>query len=652
MKYLGQYIQQFISRFRNDVFLEDVSSGTIASGGNLGLDSNNKIVKATISSTTDLTSDVTGTLPVGNGGTGATSLTDNNILLGNGTSAIEASSHLSYTSPSSNQDYIQIGDSSTTLSGITTDNAAPLSIQVDFPIGQTDTAGGDITFIAGASTGTATAGGFKFRSSPSTGSSGTVLNASSEVAALDNAGNLQLDGNLTSAGIVLDGNTITGVDDSTEFTDDDAHIMTSAAINDRFAQINADTTGNAATATALTSGDKTIEGNLRIGGSGDTSNNWITIDARNGDDASGGGICFYETGTDTIGAPQYGAKIVYNEDDDELAIGTMHNNTFMRQIHMDRGSSQVLMQNIKLQTDSTNGPYVFFLKTDTSVADGDSLARIIVRNDDRGSSTNNSQIQWFATEDHDSDSCGTKITFTVTPNGNSQSETTAMTINQDSSLTVGGAITSGGNTVATTNLALDSFADSTSNSIGVGTIELGHASDTTISRVAAGYAQVEGETIVTTITPSISSTQVAQPIATLMARRTLTTAECNALHTTPIGIIPAPGANIVAIPVGGMIRVDRASTNSGGGAMNFHYEGLEPGGFGTDAIIHLRRFHYNLSTDGVYNLGGSMPNAALAANSLTEDVNKAIEVSADSAFTTDCFTSVDIYLTYQLIKIA
>ena len=304
MKYLGQYIQQFISRFRNDVFLEDVSSGTIASGGNLGLDSNNKIVKATISSTTDLTSDVTGTLPVGNGGTGATSLTDNNILLGNGTSAIEASSHLSYTSPSSNQDYIQIGDSSTTLSGITTDNAAPLSIQVDFPIGQTDTAGGDITFIAGASTGTATAGGFKFRSSPSTGSSGTVLNASSEVAALDNAGNLQLDGNLTSAGIVLDGNTITGVDDSTEFTDDDAHIMTSAAINDRFAQINADTTGNAATATALTSGDKTIEGNLRIGGSGDTSNNWITIDARNGDDASGGGICFYETGTDTIGAPQ------------------------------------------------------------------------------------------------------------------------------------------------------------------------------------------------------------------------------------------------------------------------------------------------------------------------------------------------------------
>ena len=49
MKFIGQYIQSFIARFRNDVYLEDVSTGTIASGGNLGLDSNNKIVKATVS---------------------------------------------------------------------------------------------------------------------------------------------------------------------------------------------------------------------------------------------------------------------------------------------------------------------------------------------------------------------------------------------------------------------------------------------------------------------------------------------------------------------------------------------------------------------------------------------------------------------------
>jgi hypothetical protein len=46
MKWIGQHIWDFISRFRNDVYLEGTETGTIASGGNLGLDSNNKIVKA------------------------------------------------------------------------------------------------------------------------------------------------------------------------------------------------------------------------------------------------------------------------------------------------------------------------------------------------------------------------------------------------------------------------------------------------------------------------------------------------------------------------------------------------------------------------------------------------------------------------------
>jgi hypothetical protein len=62
MKFIGQYIQSFIARFRSDVYLEDIDAGTIASGGNLGLDSNNKIVKATITSGGgDLTAIVAGT---------------------------------------------------------------------------------------------------------------------------------------------------------------------------------------------------------------------------------------------------------------------------------------------------------------------------------------------------------------------------------------------------------------------------------------------------------------------------------------------------------------------------------------------------------------------------------------------------------------
>ena len=49
IKWIGQHIWDFVSRFRNDVYLENISTGTIASGGNLGLDTNNKIVKATVS---------------------------------------------------------------------------------------------------------------------------------------------------------------------------------------------------------------------------------------------------------------------------------------------------------------------------------------------------------------------------------------------------------------------------------------------------------------------------------------------------------------------------------------------------------------------------------------------------------------------------
>ena len=47
MKWIGQHIFDLVSRLRNDVYLEDVDAGTIATGSTLGLDSSNKIVKYT-----------------------------------------------------------------------------------------------------------------------------------------------------------------------------------------------------------------------------------------------------------------------------------------------------------------------------------------------------------------------------------------------------------------------------------------------------------------------------------------------------------------------------------------------------------------------------------------------------------------------------
>lgn len=83
MKWLGQYIQDLTARFRHEVYLENISSGTIVSGGNLGLDSNNKIVKATVGGggAVDLTSGVTGTLPVANGGTGFSTVPNKSVVI-------------------------------------------------------------------------------------------------------------------------------------------------------------------------------------------------------------------------------------------------------------------------------------------------------------------------------------------------------------------------------------------------------------------------------------------------------------------------------------------------------------------------------------------------------------------------------------------
>ena len=204
---------------------------------------------------------------------------------------------------------------------------------------------------------------------------------------------------------------------------------------------------NAATATALTSGDKTIQGNLRIGGASDTSNNWITIDAQNGTDTTGGGICFYETGTDTIGAPQYGAKIVYNEDDDEFAIGTMQNSVFQRQIYMKRAHDYVYFADAAFVEGTT--PTLALSDTSTTVADTDVVGTIYWTNADDGSTT--ARIQAVATEDHASGANGgTKIEFKTTPNTTS-TEATALTIGQDQSLTVAGSLNVNGETSTFTN---------------------------------------------------------------------------------------------------------------------------------------------------------------------------------------------------------
>ena len=70
-------------------------------GTGSGAPSANKVLRATGTGTSAwgqavLTTDVSGTLPVGNGGTGATSLTSNALITGNGSSAVQAETNLTF----------------------------------------------------------------------------------------------------------------------------------------------------------------------------------------------------------------------------------------------------------------------------------------------------------------------------------------------------------------------------------------------------------------------------------------------------------------------------------------------------------------------------------------------------------------------------
>ena len=85
INWLGQHIWDFVSRFRNDVYLENIADGTVDSDKFLGLDSNNKIVKATVSGGATISNDGNDriTTALGNGTLYAEpNLTWNNLQLG------------------------------------------------------------------------------------------------------------------------------------------------------------------------------------------------------------------------------------------------------------------------------------------------------------------------------------------------------------------------------------------------------------------------------------------------------------------------------------------------------------------------------------------------------------------------------------------
>ena len=176
MKWIGQHIYDLVSRFRNDIYLEDISSGTIASGGNLGLDSNNKIVKQADTGITDLHG-------AGVDGTAASVLTD----AGDGT--ITSNATLTYSSET-----LEIGvddNGAATIGRIAhTDGDGGAIIIVAGSGTGTSKTGGDVYLKGGGSTGLAEGGNLKFWTTTSDGSADANANTSREVFEVTSTGDV------------------------------------------------------------------------------------------------------------------------------------------------------------------------------------------------------------------------------------------------------------------------------------------------------------------------------------------------------------------------------------------------------------------------------------------------------------------------------
>jgi len=178
IKWIGQHIVDLIARFRSDVYLENIDSGTIASGSNLGLDSNNKIVKAT---SDNLSFD------------GSTA---NGVLTYKDADEISVESTLSYTSETLSIGADDDGEAIITRLVHGDGVGGDLSIKAGDGTG-TNRVGGDLNLYGGTSTGAAGGGKIAFFASPGGGASGSTASTQTEVGSINSAGNLQIDGGMT-----------------------------------------------------------------------------------------------------------------------------------------------------------------------------------------------------------------------------------------------------------------------------------------------------------------------------------------------------------------------------------------------------------------------------------------------------------------------
>ena len=646
MKWIGQHIWDFISRFRNDIYLENINSGTIASGGNLGLDSNNKIVKA---------SDVSPVTSVNV--TDSTSMTFFPIVFHDESNGLLDDTGAFEYNPGTGSLLFQ----NNLLTNFTLDNIANTAVP------------GQITLnnSRGGAAGTAddTIGKIWFKGNNNAGSPESINFAQIVGRIGDNvdgaeAGRLEFnvaeyDGTLTT-GLKLDGNT----DADGEI---DVTIGTGAA----------SVTTIAGTLTMGSTAFVNNTGVVQVATQGtidhDSLANFVTAEHVDWAGASAGTI--HSTNIPTLNQSTTGqagtvATIAGLAPNTATTQAAQPNITTMtgfvtgsaNQLITDDGDGTVTSESgltwdgddftitsattarpdvyIKATANHAKPPHLYFKKDKGAAgANGDQPGLIAFIGDNAAQTQKTfAQIITFAAEVTAGDEAGQMNLEVASSNGTTSASKNAFTaIGSSSAYQVDTSIGFGTSSTATI----------TGNAMVTGNIELGHADDTTIARSSAGVVTVQGRTVAL-------GTELAghdENVILKQVKVTLSKADVNGLHTTPIQLVAAQGANTIIVFSQAIMRVTRALTqNNSACDMAFHYDGQEPGTNFSESVMFLRRFMYNESGDRTYSL---MPiiNGHIAQN-LTDTVNKALEVSLDSAALLNSTNGTDIWLTYYVIDIS
>ena len=130
-------------------------------------------------------------------------------------------------------------------------------------------------------------------------------------------------GDVTLGGIVLDGNTISGIDDSGEFTNNDSHIMTSAAVEDKILGYGYTTNTGDITAVTVTAGDGLTGGGTASSGAFSKT---VHVGAGTGIAVNSNDVALSHLGIESLSDPGADRLLIWDDSAGAVVFATPNSN--------------------------------------------------------------------------------------------------------------------------------------------------------------------------------------------------------------------------------------------------------------------------------------------------------------------------------------